>query len=272
MRAVIEEQLAPAERIEIEALQVHRAGLVHDDRVGIGEPRNLVGDPLGDQRCVVPFRIVDHLRAQHLLPLGDAAYFRGAFGELLLQRRRQQLLDRRDQVVETKPDVCHQRDVGQHDVAHAVVVDAHVDELRPARDDRRRAVVLELVADIDDDVGVGGPGQRPQRAGRHEADELRMAFREVGVDLAHLRYRHAEQLGKFHGFRFGLGVVHLVADDEQRQARLDQHFRGALDVVRIGPHMHARIDQALVDDLGANALVVIVGVPGNVGWPKGRRP
>ena len=98
------------------------------------------------------------------------------------------------------------------------------------------------------------------------------AFREVGVDLAHLRHRHAEQFGELHGFRFGLGVVHLVADDEQRHARLDQHFRGALDVVRIGPHMHARIDQALVDDLGANALVVIVGVPGNVGRPIGRRP
>src|SRR5438093_1548574 len=37
MRAVIEEQFAPAKRIEIEAVKTDRAGFVHDDSVFVSE-------------------------------------------------------------------------------------------------------------------------------------------------------------------------------------------------------------------------------------------
>ena len=99
-----------------------------------------------------------------------------------------------------------------------------------------------------------------------------MRLREIGIELAHLRHRHAEHLGKLHRLGGRLGLVDLVADDHERHPRLDQELGGALDLVGIGPHPHARIDQLLRDDLGAHALVVEVGVPRDVGGPVGRRP
>ena len=45
-----------------------------------------------------------------------------------------------------------------------------------------------------------------------------------------------------------------------------------MNLVRVWPHTHARIDQALVDDLGADALVIVVRMPGDVGRPVGGRP
>ena len=149
-----------------------------------------------------------------------------------LQRRREQLLDRRDQVVEAIADVGDQRHLGEHDIAHAPVVDAHVDEFRAARHDRRRAVVLQLVADIDDDVGVLRLGDRVERAGRQAADPERMRLREVGVDLPRLRHRHAEHLGELHRLR----RPPWPCRSRRRRScsgilRLDQELGGALDLL-----------------------------------------
>src|SRR5881392_1788203 len=49
-------------------------------------------------------------------------------------------------------DAGDERNLGVHDVAHAPAVDPHVDELRLARNDRRGAVVLQFVPDVEDDV------------------------------------------------------------------------------------------------------------------------
>ncbi len=152
------------------------------------------------------------------------------------------------------------------------MVDAHVDEFRTARHDRVRAVVLELVADIDDDVDAGRIGQRVEVAAREITDPERMAFREVGVELAYLRDRHAEQLGELHRLGGGLRLVDLVAHHHQRHPGLDQEPGGALHVVRVGPHPHARIELILRDDLGLHPLVVEVGMPRDVGGPVGRGP
>src|SRR5215475_65220 len=46
----------------------------------------------------------------------------------------------------------------------------------------------------------------------------------------------------------------------------------ARDLLGVGPHPHARIDALLRDDLGAHALVVVVGMPGDVGGAVRRRP
>ncbi len=202
---------------------------MHDDGVGIGELRDLPGQPIGDQRRLVPVRAVDDLRRAASARIGaELLDLLGALGGLLLDRGGHQLLDRGDQVVESVADIGDQRHLGEHDIAHAPVVDAHVDELRTARHDRARAVVLELVADVDDDVEALRIGQRVEVAAGEIADPERMAFREVGVELAHLRHRHAEQLGELHRLGGGLGLVDLVADHHQRHPGLDQELGGAL--------------------------------------------
>ena len=105
---------------------------------GIGELRDLPGHPVGDQRALSQSGLLTIWRAQRARLVGDFFALLGALGRLLLERRRHQLLDRGDQVVEPEADVGDQRHLGEHDVAHAVVVDPHVDEFRAARHDRRR--------------------------------------------------------------------------------------------------------------------------------------
>ena len=83
MGAVVEEQLAPADRIEAEAVQRHRAGFVHDDGVGVGELRDLPGQPVGDDRRLVPVRAVDDAGAQRARLRGELLHLVGALGELL---------------------------------------------------------------------------------------------------------------------------------------------------------------------------------------------
>ena len=227
---------------------------------------------IGDDRALVPVGIVHHLGARGLRPFAELAHLDRALGGLLPERRRQQLLHRRDEIVEPIADVANQRHLGEHHIAHAGMIDAHVDEFRPARHDRRGAAVLELVADIDDHVGTLGVVERVEAAAGEISDPERMRLGEVGIELAHLRHRHAEHLGQLHRLGRRLRLVDLVADDHERHPRLDQELRRALDLIRIGSHPHARIDQLLRDDLGADALVVVIGMPGNVGGAVGRRP
>src|SRR5262249_45518466 len=144
----------PADRIEVERVQGHRSRLVHDDSVGIGEFRYLPGEAVGDDRALLPVGIVHHLGARGLCPLAEFAHVDFAVGSLLPQPRGEQLLDRRDEIVKPVADVADERHLGDHDVTHAAVIDAHVDEFRAARYDRRRTIVLELIADIDDHVGA----------------------------------------------------------------------------------------------------------------------
>ena len=62
--AVIEEQFAPAERIEIKAVQVHRAGLVHDDGIGVSKGSYLPCHGVAHETDARNF----HLRAQRDWP------------------------------------------------------------------------------------------------------------------------------------------------------------------------------------------------------------
>ena len=132
--------------------------------------------------------------------------------------------------------------------------------------------MLQLVADVDHHVGIFREVERGEPGGRRAADPQRVRLREAGEDLPRLRHRHAEQLGELHRLRHGPGVVHLVADDHERHPRLGEQLRRALELRRIGPHAHARIDFLLRDDFGANALVVEVRMPRRVGRAIGRRP
>jgi hypothetical protein len=75
-------------------------------------------------------------------------------GSLLPERRSHELLDRSDEIVQSVADVTNERHFGEHDIAHAGIVDAHVDEFRPARHDRRCTIVLQFVADVDNDIGA----------------------------------------------------------------------------------------------------------------------
>src|SRR5262245_51784795 len=56
------------------------------------------------------------------------------------------------------------------------------------------AAVLKLVADLDDDVGAFRVRERVEAAAGELCDSGRVRLREIGVELAHLRHRHAEEL------------------------------------------------------------------------------
>src|SRR2546428_180731 len=62
-------------------------------------------------------------------------------------------------------NIGDERDLRAHHVAHAPAVDAHVDELRAAADDGRRAVVLQLVADVDHHVWIFREVERGEPGG-----------------------------------------------------------------------------------------------------------
>src|SRR6266700_5101109 len=94
MGAIVEEQLAPADRVEVEAVQGDRARLVHDDGVRVGEPRHFPGQPVGDHRRAVPVRAVGDLRAQRLGLRAELLDLLRPLGGLLLERGSLQLLDR----------------------------------------------------------------------------------------------------------------------------------------------------------------------------------
>ena len=108
--------------------------------------------------------------------------------------------------------------------------------------------------------------------GRRVADPQRMGLGEIGVELAHLRHRHAEEFGELRGLGGGLGLVDFVADDQERHPGLDQELGGARDLVRVRAHPHARVELLLRDDVGAHPIVVVVGMPGDVGGAERRRP
>jgi hypothetical protein len=144
----------------------------------------------------------------------EALHLLRALLRLLLQRRRHQALDRRGEIVEAIRDVGDERHFGRHHVAHARTVDPHVDELRLAADHGLRAVVLQLVADVDDHVRILRKIQRGDARGGRAADPQGMRLREVRVDLARLRRRHAEQLDELHRLRRRLRRGDLVAGDE----------------------------------------------------------
>ena len=59
MRAVVEEQLAPAARVELEAVgDLQRAAFMDDDGVLVGPLRQLVGHAIRLERTGVPQRIL----------------------------------------------------------------------------------------------------------------------------------------------------------------------------------------------------------------------
>ncbi len=99
-----------------------------------------------------------------------------------------------------------------------------------------------------------------------------MGFGIIGVDLAHLGHRHAQKLGELDGLGDRFGLIDFIADDHHRHARFDQKLRGPRDLVGVGPHAHARIELRLRDDLGPRAIVVVVGMPGDVGGSERRGP
>ncbi len=81
VRAVIEEELAPADRVEVEAVQDHRPGFVHDDRVLVGELGDLRGHAVGEHRIAVPLRVFCDEGAQRLRLFAEAPDFlRALFG------------------------------------------------------------------------------------------------------------------------------------------------------------------------------------------------
>ena len=49
MRTIVEEQLAPAHRIETKAVQADGAGFMHDDGIFVGKLGDLIGQPIGEQ-------------------------------------------------------------------------------------------------------------------------------------------------------------------------------------------------------------------------------
>ena len=253
-------------------MQRHRPRLVHDDRIGIGELRHLARHAIGEHRRAVPVRVLHHQVAQPPRALVETAHLFRPRRRLLLERRRHQLQHRLRQVVQAVGDVRDERHVERDDVAHARAVDAHVDELGIAADHRHDAVVLELVADIDHHVRILRIVERGEPRRRRVAHPQRMRLREVGVDLPRLGHRHAEELRELHRLADRLGGVHLVADDHERHACLEQHLRRAIHLGRVRPHAHARIELLVWDHLGAHALVVVVRVPGRIRRPEGRGP
>ena len=73
---------------------------------GSANLRDFPGEPVGDDRALVPVRVVDDAARAACAPAWlNLLHLVGALGGLLLERRREQLLDRRDQVVEPVADV-----------------------------------------------------------------------------------------------------------------------------------------------------------------------
>ncbi len=61
MGAVVKEQFAPAQWIEIKAVQTDGARFMNDDRVVIGESGDLVSHTIREQGCAIPVGILTHL-------------------------------------------------------------------------------------------------------------------------------------------------------------------------------------------------------------------
>ena len=215
MRAVVEKQLAPAARIELEAVRdVHRPGLVDDDRVAVGPLRHFPGDAIRLERTASQFGLRRHERAQLPRPRAERPHLLVALRHPRLERRRQQVVHRRQQVLGPVRHIRYQRRGRRHDVADARRVVPHVDERRPARDDWRGRVVLELVADVDDEIQLGRIRKRLDAPAWNAAHPERMLLRKVRVHLARLRHRQRQELGKLHDLVERLRLVNLVADDE----------------------------------------------------------
>src|SRR5262249_21253289 len=81
MGTVIEEQLAPPDRIEVERVQGNRSRLMHDNGVGVGEFRNLPGEAVGDDRALLPLGVVHHLGTRGLCPFAKFAHIDRAVGD-----------------------------------------------------------------------------------------------------------------------------------------------------------------------------------------------
>ena len=133
MRAVVEEQLASAARIELETmLDFDRARFVNDDGIPVGPLRDFVGDAIGFHRARIPQRVARHEGTQLPRLIAPRAHVARALRNRRLHRGRQQLIDGRDQIVGSVRDVRHERRVGPHDAADARAVIPQVDELRLA--------------------------------------------------------------------------------------------------------------------------------------------
>src|SRR4029453_1964779 len=151
------------------------------------------------------------------------------------------------------------------DVSHAPAIVPQVDKLGRPRHNRRRAAVLQFVADVDDDVYVLWKSERLNSSPCDAAHPEIVALGEIAENLPDLRDWRADQLGQLDGLVDRLGVVKLIADNHQRASRFDEKFGGALYFFRIGPYAHARVNFVVADDLGAHRLVNEIGMPGSIG-------
>ena len=186
--------------------------------------------------------------------------------------RRDQALDRSNEIIQAVAHISNQRHLGGYHIAHAGAVDAHIDELDVAADQRRGAGVLQLVAHTQHHISVFWIGQRTQPAAGRRAHPQRMSLRKIGIHLARLRDGHAQQFRQLHRFCYGLGVVNLITHVEQRHLRIEQQPGGTFNLHRIGPHAHARVNLVMRNDFGLHPLVVEIRMPRRIGRAIGRRP
>ena len=254
MRAVVEEQLAPAARVELEAVRdVHRPGLVDDDRVAVGPLRHLPGDAIRLERTRIPGGFFDtsarSCRARALN--ARTSLCRSAIRALSAGVIRSFTAASRSSVpyatsatsgaavVMTLPMLAASFRMSMNAVLRETIGVGRV--------------VLKLVADVDDDIHLGRIRQRLDAPARNAAHPERMLLRKVGVHLARLRHRQREQLGELHDLVERLRLVDLVADDEQRTPGFDEQLRRALHLHRVRPDAHPRVHLVVADDLRRDA-------------------
>ena len=132
--------------------------------------------------------------------------------------------------------------------------------------------MLHLVTDVDHHVIVFRPSDGRQSTRRCIAYPKRVRLWKVHPHLTHLRHRHAQEFSQANGLGHCFGFVNLIAHNQNGHLGIEQHFGGTLNLRGIGPHAHACVEVALLNDLGAGALVGVVGVPIQIRRAMGWRP
>ena len=160
----------------------------------------------------------------------------------------QPVLYRLDELRQHQLGVAEDRDRGVVGFVEVARIVGRVDDFLPGRDDRGRDVVSrEARADREDHVGIEQElASVPGIDDAARAQRQRMVLGKGALAVGRRHDRDVEQFGERDQLVAGFGVQHALAGDDDRRLRLDQHFRGVVDVARVAGRA-GRADRRVID-------------------------